>query len=88
MELAEIFSNGFTNYSYWCHRDEAWCNSFSLNQRLSICNRNLNVMSVYMNTKLAPLSAHISAHKFNIICRSETYLNFKTPSDGYEYIDT
>ena len=42
-------------------------------------------MSVYMNTKLALLSAHISAHKFNIIWN---YLNFKTPSDGYEYIDT
>ena len=81
MELAEIFSNGFTNYySQWWHRDESWRSSYSLNQRLSICNRNLN-MTVHMYRKLSLLLAHISVHKFSIICLREAYLNFKTQSD-------
>ena len=34
-----------------------------------------------MFTKVSLLSAHISVHKFDIICLSETYLNSEIPSD-------
>ena len=34
-----------------------------------------------MFTKVSLLSAHISVHKFGIICTSKTYLNSEIPSD-------
>ena len=34
-----------------------------------------------MFTKVSPLSAYSSVHKFDIICLSKTYLNPETPSD-------
>ena len=34
-----------------------------------------------MFTNVSLLSSYSSVHKFDIICLSETYLNFETPSD-------
>ena len=34
-----------------------------------------------MFTKVSLLSAYISVHKFDIICLSESYLNFEIPCD-------
>ena len=54
--------------------------SFS-SQGLKICHWNLNSLSSHMNKKVSLLSAFLSVQKFDIICLSETYLNFKTSPD-------
>ena len=43
-----------------------------------------------MFTKIFLLSAYISAHKSDIICLSETYLNSEIPSDdkSWKYLET
>ena len=55
--------------------------SNALNRRFSICHWNLNIISAHMFTKVSLLSAYISAHKCDIICLSETYLNSEISSD-------
>ena len=55
--------------------------SNALNRYFSICHWNLNSISAHIFTKVSLLSAYISAHKFDIICLSETYLNSEIPSD-------
>ena len=47
----------------------------------SICLWNLNSISVHGYSKLFLLKAYIILHKFDIICLSETYLDFTIPKD-------
>ena len=47
----------------------------------SICQWNLNSISVHDYSKLFLLNAYIILHKFYIICLSETYLDSTTPTD-------
>ena len=47
----------------------------------SICHWNLNNISAHDYSKLFPMKAYIVLHKFDIICLSETYLDFTTPND-------
>ena len=44
-------------------------------QNFSICHWNLNSISVHNFLKLPLLRAHITVHKFDVICLSETYLD-------------
>ena len=54
--------------------------SFS-SQGLKICNWNLDNLSLHMYRKVSLLSVFISVHKLDIICLSETYLNYETSPD-------
>ena len=47
----------------------------------SICHWNLNSVSAHDYSKLFPLEACIILQKFDIICLSETYLDFTIPND-------
>ena len=50
---------------------------------LSICHWNLNNISAHNYLKLSLLRAYLAFHNFDIICLSETYLNFSnSPDDG------
>ena len=53
----------------------------ALNRCFLICHWNLNSISAHMFTKVSLLSAYISVHRIDIICFSETYLNYEIPSD-------
>ena len=44
-------------------------------QTLAVCHWNLNSICAHNFTKLSLLRAYLSAHKFDIICLSETYLD-------------
>ena len=66
--------------------------SFS-SQGLTICHWNLNSLSSHMFKKVSLLSAHISVHKFDIICLSGISLNSETSCDvsnleipGYNFV--
>ena len=48
---------------------------------LSICHWNLNSISAHNYAKLSLLRAYFAFHKFDIICLSETYLNFSNLPD-------
>ena len=48
---------------------------------ISICHWNLNSISVHNFTKSFLLKAYIAIHKFDIICLSETYLDYSTTSN-------
>ena len=52
------------------------CKSFS------ICHWNLNSITSHNFIKVSLLTAYNSIHKFDIICLSETYLNFETLSSN------
>ena len=47
----------------------------------SICHWNLNSIYAHNYAEVFLLKAYIAVHKFDIICISETYLDFSTPSD-------
>ena len=47
----------------------------------SICHWNLNSIFAHDYSKLFLLKAYIILHKFDIICLSETYLDFTIPKD-------
>ena len=47
----------------------------------SICHWNLNCISAHNHAKVFLLKAYIAIHKFDIICKSKTYLDSSTPSD-------
>ena len=47
----------------------------------SICHWNLNSIFAHDYSKLFLLKAYIILHKFDIICLSETYLDFIIPKD-------
>ena len=53
----------------------------SSNQNFSICHWNLNSISAHNYIKVSLLRAYVSAHKFNVICISETYLDSDTSDD-------
>ena len=53
----------------------------SSNQIFSICYCNLNNISAHNNIKLSLLKAYLITHKFDVICISETYLDFHTPHE-------
>ena len=50
-------------------------------QSFSICQWNLNSMSVHNFTKICLLTAYVLVHNFDIICLSETYLKSETSAD-------
>ena len=52
-----------------------------LNRCFWIYHWNLNSISAHIFTKVSLLSKHISVHKFDFICLSNTYLNSEIPSD-------
>ena len=47
----------------------------------SICHWNLNSLSAHNYAKIFLLKAYIAIHRFDIICISETYLDFNTSPD-------
>ena len=52
-------------------------------ESFSICHWKLNSASVYNYKKLFSLKAHITFHKFDIICFSDTFLDSSVaPDDG------
>ena len=51
----------------------------SSGQCFSICHWNLNSITAHNFAKLSLLTAYNLVHSFDIICLSETYLNFETP---------
>ena len=51
----------------------------SSGQCFSICHWNLNSITVHNFAKLSLLIAYNLVHSFDIICPSETYLDFETP---------
>ena len=53
----------------------------SVSECLSICQWNLNRISVHDYSKLFLLKAYISVHKFDIVYLSETYLDSTVPLD-------
>ena len=53
----------------------------SASECLSICHWNLNSISAHDYSKLFLLKAHISVHKSDIICLSETYPDSAVPPD-------
>ena len=53
----------------------------SISECLSICHCNLNSILTHNYFKLFLLKAHMSVHKFDIICLSETYLDSTVPLD-------
>ena len=55
----------------------------SSNQSFSICHWNLNSISTHNYIKVSLLRAYISTHKFDVICISETYLDFDTTDDDH-----
>ena len=56
--------------------------NFKPNKAVSICRWNLNSVSGHNLAKLHLLKAYVTVHKFEIICLSETYLDFSIPFDG------
>ena len=53
----------------------------SSNQSFFICHWNLSSISAHNYIKISLLRAHISTHKFDVICISETYLDSDTSDD-------
>ena len=51
----------------------------SSQQYFSICHWNLNSITAHNLAKLFLLTAYNLVHSFDIICLSDTYLNFKAP---------
>ena len=47
----------------------------NLNNHFIICHWNLNSISVHNCAKVQLLKAYLAVHKFDTVCRSETYLN-------------
>ena len=58
----------------------------SVSECLSICHWNLNSILVQDYSKLFLLKAYILAHKFDIICLSETYLDSTVPLDDVNLV--
>ena len=56
--------------------------NFKPNKAVSICRWNLNSVSGHNLAKLHLLKAYVTVHKFEIICLSETCLDFSIPFDG------
>ena len=50
-------------------------------QSFSICHWNVNSVSAYNFSKVSLLRAYIFIHEFDVICISETFLNFDTAFD-------
>ena len=48
----------------------------------SVCNWNLISLSAHNYSKLSPIKAYLTFHKFDIVCLSETYLSFNTAPDN------
>ena len=48
----------------------------------SVCNWNLISLSAHNYSKLSPIKAYLTFHKFDIVCLSETYLNSNTAPDS------
>ena len=60
-----------------------WILKRSSSQGFSICHWNFNNIAEHDYIELALLRAYVSTHKFDVICVSETYLNFDTSTvDG------
>ena len=53
-------------------------------QTLSICHWNLNSICAHNYAKLIFLRAYVSVRKFDIICLSETYLDYNTDDENLE----
>ena len=53
-------------------------------QTLSICHWNLNSICAHNFAKLTLLRAYVSVHKFDIICLSETYLDYSIDDENLE----
>ena len=58
----------------------------SVSECLSICHWNLNSILPHDYSKLFLLKAYISAHKFDIICLSETYLDSTVSLDDVNLV--
>ena len=54
----------------------------SSNQIFSICHWNLNSISAHNYVKLSLLRAYLSAHRFDAICLSETYVYSDTSHEN------
>ena len=52
------------------------------NNTFSVCHWNLNSISAHNYSKVSPLKAYLTVHKFDIVCLSETYLDSKTAPDN------
>ena len=48
----------------------------------SVCHWNLISLSAHNYSKLSPIKAYLTFHKFDIVCLSETYLNSNTAPDS------
>ena len=48
---------------------------------VSVCHWNLNIITAHSFSKLTQLKAHISTHKNDFMCLSETFLYSSTPGD-------
>ena len=48
----------------------------------SVCHWNLISLSAHNYSKLSPLKAYLTFHKFDVVCLSETYLSFNTAPDN------
>ena len=53
-------------------------------QTLSICHWNLNSICAHSFAKLTLLRAYVSVRKFDIICLSETYLDYSIDDENLE----
>ena len=51
-------------------------------ESFSICHWNLNSVSAYNYAKLSSLKAFIAVYKSDIVCLSETYLDFSVEPDN------
>ena len=52
------------------------------NNTFSVCHWNLNSISAHNYSKVSPLKAYLTVHKFDIVCLSETYLDSNTAPDN------
>ena len=48
---------------------------------LTFCPWNLNELTAHDSTKISLLQAYITQHNYDMICLTETFLNFSIPSD-------
>ena len=82
-----------SNYIIWCSyhlivlSSDAETNPGpkpSSRQIFLICHWNLNSISAHNCSKISLLTAYNLVHRFEIICLSETYLNFETSIDNFD----
>ena len=50
-------------------------------QYLTICHWNLNIIAAHNFIKVVLLKAYHSVHEMEIVCLSETYIDFSDPTD-------